>query len=328
MRLLFAICLTFSGSVAQADGPDMAGIVNEHIVAGYDALAVDAEALERVAETECSPTSDPLRTAYHDAFDAWITISHLRFGPSETNDRAFALAFWPDPRGSTPKALAGLIANDDPIVDTPEGLASVSIAARGFYALEFLLFDPQFAQDTAYTCALIQAVTHDIANNATAIRNDWRDGYGALLITTGNDTYRSDTEAAQQVFTALLTGLEFTAETRLGRPLGTFERPRPNRAEARRSERPLRNVIGSLEGTRPLAAMLSGNNPDVDQAYETALEYAQNLEDHTIAGISDPQQCLKVEILQQRITEIRTILTEQVGPSLGIAAGFNSMDGD
>ncbi len=47
---------------------------------------------------------DPVLTeAYHAAFDAWIKTSHLRFGPSEVNDRAFALAFWPDSRGQYPR---------------------------------------------------------------------------------------------------------------------------------------------------------------------------------------------------------------------------------
>ena len=92
-------------------------------------------------------------------FDAWVGVSHLRFGPSEQDDRAFALAFWPDPRGSTPKALAALIRDEDPVVSNPDDFSTVSIAARGFYALEFLLFDPQFAtaENTDYLCALIQA---------------------------------------------------------------------------------------------------------------------------------------------------------------------------
>jgi len=33
--------------------------------------------------------------AYHVAFDAWMSVSHLRFGPSEADDRAFAIAFYP-----------------------------------------------------------------------------------------------------------------------------------------------------------------------------------------------------------------------------------------
>ena len=271
-----------------------------------------------------------MRAAYHDAFDAWTGVSHLRFGPSETEDRAFALAFWPDPRGSTPKALGTLIRDQDPAVNSPEDFATVSVAARGFYALEFLLYDPQVTGggDEDYRCALLRAVAADISANAAAILGDWESGYGNLMSNPGNDTYRTATEAAQQFFTALSTGLEFASTTRLGRPMGTFDRPRPKRAEARRSGRSLRNVVLSLESAQDLAALLSGDDPDVDDAFENAIREASELDDPVFAGVAEPQGRFRVEALQQRIEVIRRLLAEDIGPRLGIAAGFNSLDGD
>ena len=59
--------------------------------------------------------------------------------------RAFAIAFWPDSRGATPKTLAELISAEDPVIYSREEFAAVSIAARGFHALEFLLFDPRLS---------------------------------------------------------------------------------------------------------------------------------------------------------------------------------------
>ena len=127
--------------------------------------------LAEAAEAGCAPVSDALRRAYHRAFDAWITVSHLRFGPAETEDRAFALAFWPDGRGKTPKTLGTLIDGSDPVVATPEEFRTVSVAARGFYALEFLLYDQAFGGrgDADYRCALIRAMTADIAATSAAI---------------------------------------------------------------------------------------------------------------------------------------------------------------
>ena len=315
---------------AGADAPDLKLIVESHVVAGYDRLAREAANLQATAAVQCEADDPALRTAYHRAFDAWVGVSHLRFGPSEQEDRAFALAFWPDPRGSTPKALAALIGDEDPAVLVAKEFATVSIAARGFYALEFLLFDPQFApvENQDYHCALIQTATTDIALNATAILEEWEDGYGDLMSSSGNDTYRNPTEAAQQLFTSLSTGLEFTSQTRLGRPMGTFERPRPNRAEARRSERSLRHVILALEAMQALGALISNENEELALAFKAALQRARELADPVFAGVSNPQGRLKVEVLQQNIETIGSILAEDVGPSLGIAAGFNSLDGD
>ncbi|MEL7027578.1 MAG: imelysin family protein, partial [Pseudomonadota bacterium] len=231
--------------------------------------------------------------------------------------------------GSTPKTLATLVRKRDDVVNAPDDFATVSVAARGFYALEFLLFDEGFFQpeDAAFRCALLQAITADIASNAAAILANWQNEYADLITTPGNDTYRTSTEAAQQLFTALTTGLEFTETTRLGRPLGTFERPRPNRAEARRSGRSLRHVVLSLEANRELAFLIAAD-PALDQDFADALEAAIALDDPVFSGVADPARRFRIEVLQQRVTNLRRYLLEQVGPRFGITAGFNSLDGD
>ena len=330
MRIWMHAVVMLMFAPAFADTPDIRAIVETHVLPGYRALAAESADLAASARSDCSSTNRELRAAYHDAFDAWTGVSHLRFGPSETEDRAFALAFWPDPRGSTPKALGTLIRDQDPAVNSPEDFATVSVAARGFYALEFLLYDTQVTGggDEDYRCALLRAVAADISANAAAILGDWESGYGNLMSNPGNDTYRTATEAAQQFFTALSTGLEFASTTRLGRPMGTFDRPRPKRAEARRSGRSLRNVVLSLESAQDLVALLSGDDPDVDDAFENAIREASELDDPVFAGVAEPQGRFRVEALQQRIEVIRRLLAEDIGPRLGIAAGFNSLDGD
>lgn len=330
MRIVMTTLAILLAAPALAQAPDPDRIVRTHILPGYAELAQESADLARTATDHCAPDSPDLRAAYNDAFDAWIGVSHLRFGPSEQGDRAFALAFWPDSRGSAPKVLSGLIRARDPAVHDPAEFATVSIAARGFYALEYLLYDPQFTDSDAseYTCALVQAITRDIAANAGAILQDWQDGYADLMATPGNDTYRTRDEAVKQLFTALTAGLEFTSDTRLGRPMGSFDRPRPNRAEARRSGRSLRHVMLSLQATRQLAALLSSNDAEVDAAFQTAIDKAEALDDPVFAGVSDPQGRFRVEALQQSMDDIRQILREEVGPDLGIAAGFNALDGD
>ncbi|MEM6304270.1 MAG: imelysin family protein [Pseudomonadota bacterium] len=329
MRLILTLLALMCFTPAHAQQPDLKAIVEQHILPGYAALASETAALDAAA-SPCRAKSAQLTTAYHNAFDAWVRVSHLRFGPAEVDDRAFSLAFWPDPRGATPKTLARLIRDADPVVEDASEFATVSVAGKGFYALEFLLYDPQFveAEDKDYLCALIQAVTRDIAANAAAILADWRAGYGALIATPGNDTYRDAREAAQQVFTALATGLEFTAETRLARPLGTFDRPRPARAEARRSFRSLRHVVLSLDGTRDLALLISDNDETIVSTYAEALARAQELDDPVFASVAEPIGRIRVEALQSAVNAIRRTLARDIGPSLGVAQGFNALDGD
>ncbi|MBY6116482.1 imelysin family protein [Mameliella alba] len=322
--------LILAATPALAAGPDVGAIVDGHVLPRYRTLVSESAELARIAQSHCAADSTELRAAYSDAFDAWISVSHLRFGPSEQGDLAFALAFWPDSRGSTPKALAQLIRDEDPVAASPDSYRDVSIAARGFYAMEYLLYDPQVstAGSDSYRCQLVQVLGADIAATSAAILDGWETGYAELMRHPGNETYRSDEEAAKQLFTALATGLEFTEDTRMGRPMGSYDKPRPMRAEARRSGRSLHHVLLSLQSLRDLGARLSGDDPALDRAFAIALERAEQLDDPVFAGVADPQGRIRIEALRQRIAEVREVVTQDLGPRLGIAAGFNSLDGD
>ncbi|MEM9779785.1 MAG: imelysin family protein [Pseudomonadota bacterium] len=329
-RSLLSIALAVLPLGALADS---GAIVDAHVLPRFEVLAERSAELSDAAAADCTASSAPLRAAYGAAFDAWISASHLRFGPTEVADRGFALAFWPDSRGATPKALGRLIADEDEIAEDPEAYAQVSVAARGFYALEFLLYDDAFSAPGDYPCTLIQTVAADIAAVAAAIHTDWVEEYADRLRAPAPEgTYRSEAEALQELFKALTTGLQFTSETRLGRPLGTFDRPRPARAEARRSGRSAHHVALSLAALQDLAGRLASDDPalaaDLEEAFARSMTLLAERDDPVFASVAAPQTRLKVEILQQSVDEIRAVVSTDLGPRLGVASGFNSLDGD
>ena len=332
---IFVLAAILLPTITLADTSTTAAIVQDHIQPRFEHLADKSDALATVASKDCNATSQSLRTAYAEAFDAWVSASHLRFGPTEVDDRAFAIAFWPDSRGATPKVLKRLIADQDPIADSVENYADVSIAARGFYALEFLLHDDtlKIFGNAAYRCKLIQTISADTALITAAISNDWKHDYPINLLEPSTmGSYRSHEEVQQEFFKTLSTGLQFTAEARLGRPLGTYKKPRPKHAEVWRSGRSAQHVTLSINSLRELAAALANDNAqlasDLDTAFEKALERLTDLNDPVFAGVADPQRRLKVEVIQQSVEIIRTIVRDKLGPELGVAAGFNSLDGD
>lgn len=336
MRLIVLLLLLCPGSAMALDrGEIVDRIVVDHVLPGFESFAEATSDLNEGARGDCHDDT-ALRAGYHAAFDAWMGVSHLRFGPTEEADRAFAIAFWPDTKGFIPKNLNALFASKDAAVISPEAFAEVSIAGRGLFALEFLLFDPQFEADqvdASYRCDLIRAITTDLDRMAADILSDWQDSYADTLRNTGPEhLYRSDDEAAQELFKALLAGLQLTSDARLGRPMGSFEKPRPRRAEARRSGRSLDNVILSLEALAPLAAILSVNHPDIliafEKAFGTALKQARRLDDPVFAGVATTQGRFRIEALQSAVDQIRTIAGAQLGPALDLAAGFNALDGD
>ena len=332
-RIAFALSIMAAPMQATADTTQ--NIVDGHILPRFEALATKTQTLSDVAALDCDPSSGILRSAYGNAFDAWISASHLRFGPTEVDDRAFALAFWPDSRGATPRALETLLAEQDPIAASVAAYGDVSIAARGFYAMEFMLYDDAMmsAGEPNYHCQLIQTISADIAVTAAHILEDWQSDYlTEMLQPSPNGVYRSEEEVLQEMFKALSTGLQFTSESRLGRPLGNFDRPRPTRAEARRSGRSSQHVMLSISALRDLALRLAGNDTDLVNKLDIGLLRVgfllTDLDDPTFAGVSDPQARLKIEALQLSIDAVRTVVRDELGPTLGVAAGFNSLDGD
>ncbi|MEW2911401.1 imelysin family protein [Leisingera sp. JC11] len=329
-----ALALTLALAAAPVAASDLSSsITDQLIIPAFKELAEDAAALADTAKADCTPQSEALRSAYGEAFDAWIAASHFRFGPTETDSRAFALAFWPDSRGKTPKALGNLIRSEDAGISDPAEFASYSIAARGFYALEYLLYDPSLSKDGSadYRCALIRAISTDIAATAQAIAADWEENYAAEMREPAT-RYRTEAEITQELLKALTTELQVLDDMRLGRPLGSFDKPRPYRAEARRSERSLRHVLVSLNAMEPLALALAqddaGLKADLAQGFKTVRHRAEALEDPVFAGVADPAARIRIEALRQQVKDLRALVSERLGPALGVAAGFNSLDGD
>lgn len=327
LTLTLAMACGFSG-IARA-GVDEA--LTRHVLPGFGQFAQSSAALAAKAEEDCR--AEVLKPAYHAAYDAWMGVSHLHLGPLEQGGRALAIAFWPDTRGMVGRTVAGLISDRDPVVDTVEGFASVSVAGRGLLALERLLYEPELAGYSTgyYECRLARAIAADLARMAREMDAEWPD-FAELLRSAGapgNDVFLKPEEASQALYTALMSGLEFNRDQRLGRVMGSFERPRPNRAEARRSGRSKRNVVLSLEALRDLARGLADQPIEGSEAaFSQALETAQALDDPVLAGVATPQGRLKVEVLAQEIGKIEQAVAGEIGAALGVSAGFNSQDGD
>lgn len=328
-----AVAQTTSNDKTQALAAKVEVALEQHILPNFAELAEASALLATTAAQNCTPGNPDLMTAYGRAFDAWVRVSHLRFGPSEVDNRAFGLAFWPDPRSKTPKALARLLADQDVALLAPEEYKELSIAARGFYALEYLFYEPQLQQPAAYACALVQAGSADIARLSAAINTDWA-SYADLMRTPQPDgLYQTTEESVQELYKAILTGLQVTTDMRLGRPLGRFDRPRPKRAEARRSQRSKRHLNLALEELTELSQILT--NPEsslaleLNTAFEEAARNLAAIETADLSQVSTPFGWLQVDILRLTLHDrIVEELMPLLGEELGVPAGFNALDGD
>lgn len=321
MRL--ALLLTLLATPTMADVPKT---VQSHILPGYAAFATAAQTLSDAAIKDCS--AETLRPAFNATFDAWVGVEHLRFGPVEENGIGLSIAFWPDPKGSGAKSQRALLLGD-PANLTPEMFAKQSIAARGLTGLERLLYPK--VNLPADPCALIRATAVDLAATAHKIDDAWQHGFAQTVLTAGeagNTIYLNRTEVRQVMFTQVVSGLEFDMDQRLGRPLGNFDAPHPERAEAVASGRSLHNVQLSLQALRAMVETLTRDAPLTMAAFDRALKLANALQDPVLAGVAQPGSRLKVEILQQSIVALRDTVVRELGPELEVGVGFNAADGD
>ena len=305
---------------------DFEQTLSDHILPGYAAFAASAQALSDAAEKDCK--SDSLKPAFNAAYDAWVAVQHLRFGPAESDGLSVAIAFWPDPKGSGAKSQRALLLGD-PLQLTPEHFPEQSVAARGLTGLERLLYPAEPLP--ADPCALIQATTLDLARMAKIINDIWINSYSKTMLTAGdlgNSKFQTRPEVRQTLFTQVVAALEFDKDQRLGRPLGTFDKPRPERAEAVASGRSLRNVLISLQSLRAMVVTMTPDAPLTFAAFDHAIKVAEALDDPTFAGVATPQGHLKVEILQQAITALTDTVVAELGPELDVGVGFNAADGD
>lgn len=182
--------------------PAVAGVeeaVNDYILPHLAAFTEAAEVLDDAAQANCE--AEGLVGPYNAAFDGWMAVADVRLGPSEQG--ALSLSFWPDKRGFTERTLADLISNKDPVVEDQAAFEEISIAARGFFALERMLYDSQFNDyaEGDYACTLVRALTRDVVDQATALQAQWND-FAPLLLdpgSAGNTTYLDEAEAQRAI---------------------------------------------------------------------------------------------------------------------------------
>ena len=334
MRPFAILTLALLPHLAQAD-PVIDRVLDTVVLPGVARLAETSATLARTAVGDCRAESPDLLAAWNGAMDAWLAVQGVRFGPLEEANRRQSIAYWPDTNAHRPRALARILSGQDPILQTPDRYGDEPVSARGLYALETMLYDPAFrgygSQDPG--CALVVAASADLAQVTAEVNTEWA-GFADVMRTAGeagNPRFLDASEARQAVFTALMTSLQFDILERLGRPLGTFDKPRPLRAEGRTSGRSQRNLELSLEGQEALMLALL---PAPDQALTTREDFervrwmASTLDDPDFAGVDDPGRRFKLEALQTALTLLRTSANGELSAALGVSMGLNALDGD
>ena len=332
-----------------------AALVENHVLPRYQRLVEATDLFDAAATGFCADPKtaalETVRTRYHDAMDAWMGVQHLSFGPVDLFMRGYRFYFWPQARGKIGGAVAELLAAGDAASLAPDRFARTSVAAQGLPAAEYLLYGDTAAtwDREGHRCALLTAVSGNMRRIAAGILADWRDGDAAFERTVaapGQDKpqFRTHQEATLAFFKDLHGGLRLVADVKLTPVVGeTIDAARPRAAESRLSGRALRNIVVNLEalqalylgdggpGLGDLVTAHGGDaklDPLMRKAFDLTIANARSIELALTDAIEDPAERPKAEKLKTQVVALTQIVKTRVAAALGLAVGFNALDGD
>ena len=364
---MIRICLTLSwiglilvgatsGSRAQEIAPAdyarvNAALVETHALPRYEQLATATKAFADAAEAFCTRGSgaddERLRAAFHNTMDAWMGAQHLRFGPIDSRMRGFRFYFWPQARNKVGEAVAELVAEGQDEATLATRIERANVAVQGLMAAEVLVYDDRYLGADTSGCGLLAAVAENMRTMAAGILSEWREGddaFARLMTMPGPDNPHFEDHAAATLafFQGLHDSLQLIYDINLKPVIGeSTQSVRPVLAEARLSGRSQRNIVVTLEalqalylgeGSAGLGELTAAAEPKLDRlmrkAFRLTLATAQSIEGPVEKAAADPARRSPVTKLAKQVQALKQIVRQRLAPALGLAVGFNALDGD
>lgn len=330
---------------------DLAGSVRAFCAsAGNAAGAARAEAdpdADAGAGAGAGPAREALARDFRAAVLAWAGLEFMRFGPLVEANRYERIAFWPDPRGVMPRQVQALLAERgqaEPL--TPEALAGRSVALQGLPALEFVLYRPQgLLAETGgpapADCAYAQAAAGALAAVAGELEQAWSPaaGFGRDIARPGpgNAHYRSQREVAAEAVKALSGSLQFARDVKLLPVLQASGRNAGRRAPFWRSGLTAASMAASLQGMLAFHDAAGWRFDGAHAWIGESLRHELAQLGQVLGGVSDRtvDELLQDEAGRRRLElavlilkNAKDLVDQDLAPYLGIALGFNALDGD
>jgi hypothetical protein len=340
-----------------------AALVAHHVIPRHRALADAAAAFNAAADAFCqAPGAETLagaEAAFNDTADAWMGVQHIEFGPIELLMRSPRLYFWPDPTGRAAQDVKEFVAAGDAAKLDPEHFAAAPVSLQGLPAAEAVLFDAESRDrllagddEGRLRCALLAAIAGNVDELARGLLADWQDSDGPFaeaLAAPGPDNpyFASQEEVTTAFLKSLNHGLRLALDTRLKPALGAdIGAARPDRAEAWRSGRSLRNIILGLEAARAvylgdddgdgggLDALAAPSHADpkiaplLRKAFGITIDTAKGIRKPLAEAVVDPGARPEVEKLATQIQALRQLVGTRLAAALNLSVGFNALDGD
>lgn len=335
-------------------------LVERYVLPRHRVLADATAAFETAAAEFCRSPDEPrlasAESAFHAAADAWLAVEPLRFGPVELLMRGPRMYFWPDPTGRVAQDVAEFVAAGDETALAEDSFQAAPVSLQGLPAAEILLFDEESrarllagAGEGRIRCALLNAIAANLRGIGAGLLADWESGerpFTEVIAAPGPDNpyFASQEEVTVAFLKAVNHALRLALDTRLKPVLGADRASaRPERAEARRSGRSLRNIVAGIEAAQAVYLGAGGEGLDrlatargTDEKIAPLLRKAFGMTLATANGVGaplpraalDPALRPKLEKLATQLQALRQLVGTRLAAALGLSVGFNALDGD
>lgn len=357
MIRLFAICLLVWPVTLSAQSrftPDdaallQAGLIttaDEFILPAYEAQAEATARLEDALAAYCAEDGpiDPVKAAFADTFLAWQRSSIVAIGPIADAEGPLRVQLWPDPKGFSGRAIRAVVASEDPMLLTPEGLQGRSIALTNLTTLEALIYATPTPK--SYECRLALAVSAYQADLAETLVTGWTPGSDFRraydTAADGNVQFATVDDLIRDVLAGAVVYVDRLRKFKLLRGIGeTAGEARAERTEAVASGLGLASIETSFRALTDFYDIPFGlfdMAPDVGGSMEyvvlaqTAGSVADALaiQTLTLADIAEADGTAATELRRYADLTLshEAFLKTGFASAIGLTAGFTAADGD
>ncbi|NBN65965.1 imelysin family protein [Pannonibacter tanglangensis] len=341
--------------VAASYGDYVRSSLEGYIRPAMGRFASDAARLPDAVQGACAAGDDSAREEFRAVYGATLAsfarIGFLRFGPLAEANRLERLAFLPDARGVAQRQVRRILADRDPTAATAEQLAGKSVAVQGLTALQLVAFDEEGRvtlggtgdPDAAFSCAYALAIAGNVASLAGDLARDWADpaGFSGELLAPGPDRplLKSDKEAAELIFNAIVTGFVIVRDQDLLPALGSGpDSAKPGRLPFARSGFTLAYLSAEISG---LAEALKAGSYErgldsegtwipasLEFEFGNALKALARLREPMRVTLAEPETHAGLSYVALVLKGLRDTVALNLAGSLNLSGGFNALDGD
>lgn len=340
-------------------------ITRDIIQPGYQTLNSAFGDLATKVETFCAQPNDQTyqraRAAWRNAMLSWMNVSWIQFGPISSGTGRFDIQIWPVRKGITHKTVQSLLKRSD--LDSIS-IEQAGVSIRGLTGSEYLLFSgsggllehyqsgsrvselkPFESKVSEFSvtnrCLILSEAVSNARKTSERLADSWIVDNAIQPYHQGMDLLdQADPEgsAASILWNALLAEVEFIQLRKLEGPLNLHgKKARATYAESWRSLHSFLNIGHQLKVLKGIyisgfSAKIrqtdEGLNQQVLEQFDRAHSELQSYPEPMKLMLKTEDGREKVMVLHTLMSDLYTLLREEVTPLTGFVLGFNANDGD